>query len=342
MIIKQKNLLIIGPIPEPKGGVSIHITRLKNLLNKDLNINYIDESPIHKPEIFNIRSKNIFTYIKTLLWSDIVHIHSSVTFLRIMHLLVSKILFKKIIVTLHAFRYEKGLHVIFNKLFLKIADDIIVVNNKIPENLKLKNYIVKHAFIPPDLNTEQELPLDIKDWIHNQTEDGNTILAANAFRIDFYNGVDIYGIDLCINAMDTLINKHHLNISLIFTLASHAKSLEVFNRYQSLIRKKGLENHVLLIKHDVSFVKIIEKCDIVLRPTCTDGDALTVREALYLDKSIIASNIIERPPGTILFQNRNDEDLTSKIIDVVENKDRTTSSREPLSTYSDFYLNLYL
>jgi len=36
----------------------------------------------------------------------------------------------------------------------------------------------------------------------------------------------------------------------------------------------------MLIQADLSFVKLIEITDMVLRPTCTDGDALTVRKAL--------------------------------------------------------------
>lgn len=42
--------------------------------------------------------------------------------------------------------------------------------------------------------------------------------------------------------------------------------------------------------------------DCYIRFTATDGDSLAVREALYFNKKVIASNIVDRPEGVELVE----------------------------------------
>lgn len=63
-------------------------------------------------------------------------------------------------------------------------------------------------------------------------------------------------------------------------------------------------------------------CDMFIRPTNTDGDALSIREALTLKKPAIASNVCKRPEGTVLFENRNIDDLYSKTIRMIDNYEK--------------------
>ncbi len=57
---------------------------------------------------------------------------------------------------------------------------------------------------------------------------------------------------------------------------------------------------------------LFEYIDIFLRPTNTDGDSLSIREAIYSGIPTIASDIVERPFGTITFKNRVVSDLFEK------------------------------
>jgi len=339
---KRKNLLIVGPLPEPKGGVSIHIVRLTNLIQSHFNVRHIDESPDFKSGIFNLRSGNIFGYLRLLLWADIVHIHSGVTLLRLTHILAAALLFRKIIVTIHAFPHQKGHQTRINSLFLRLPNKVIVVNDEIPKLLYLHNFHIKPAFIPPNLASEPDLPANVSGWISSRKKADNTILAANAFRIDFYNGNDLYGIDLCIQSLRELVHNYNRKVSLIFVLSSLSKSKKYFNEYKALISKYALTDHIMLIQADLSFVKLVEITDMVLRPTCTDGDALTVREALFLGKPVIASDVVARPEGTMLFRNRDYKDMSSKILGVLDGQIQIHSHTFTPINYKDYYINLYL
>ena len=76
----------------------------------------------------------------------------------------------------------------------------------------------------------------------------------------------------------------------------------------------------------------------MVRATNKDGDAITIRESLYLKVPVVASDIVKRPAGTIVFKSRNLEDLYNKIeyalkmnVDVLYDKEN----------YFDLYDNIY-
>jgi hypothetical protein len=74
-----------------------------------------------------------------------------------------------------------------------------------------------------------------------------------------------------------------------------------------------------------------------LRPSNSDGDAISIREALYYKVPTIASNVIRRPKGTITFKNRNLQDLTFKTINVLKNYSIYKNKIENLSVKNNFH-----
>lgn len=338
----MKIITMIGPLPEPKGGVSIHIVRLGKLVGDQFHVQYIDESFIIKDEYFNIRSKNLYRYLRMLWNTDIVHIHSGVTLLRIIHLIAANVLLRKrSIVTLHAYEPRSVFEGKLNTVFLRLAHQVIVVSSEIRSRTGLRSAIIKAAFLPPDSTAEPALPSVITNWLSEARQSGKFLIGANAFRIDFHNGQDLYGIDLCLSLMKTLVHDLNIPVSLVFVVASLSKSERDFARYSQQILDWNLENNVLLTSADTSFVRLIEGLDLVVRPTCTDGDALTIREALYLGKPVIASDVVGRPTDTILFRNRDADDLKEKILSVISSNHPAAGNPEKLESYRDFYVNLY-
>ena len=62
---------------------------------------------------------------------------------------------------------------------------------------------------------------------------------------------------------------------------------------------------------------MFKKVNLSIRPTITDGDAISIREALYFNCEVIASDVVKRPEGTVYFKCRDIDDLyyqTSKIL----------------------------
>jgi len=338
----KKKILLIGPF-SAVGGVSIHIKRLSELLKNFFDFEFIDESPLKnkcKIEPYNIRSKNIGQYIKLVKNSDIIHIHTGVWWLRCVHIFSAFLLRKEIVVTIHSLSNLKNhFSILTTKIFLLLVDKTITVSDEVTKKITPKYKNIIPAFIPPVLEKEKELPLEVLEILEKSKE--NKIIVSNAFKLVEHNGEDLYGLDLIIDVA-RLIKEQNKRYKIIFIIASVTKNDKLYNHYCKLIKEDKLENIIYLIPYSISFVKLMQKSDLVIRATNTDGDALTVREAIYLDKPIIASNIAKRPIETILFQNRNSKDLFLKINQTLEQEDIKKNSESLINKNRKYYQDLYL
>lgn len=109
---------------------------------------------------------------------------------------------------------------------------------------------------------------------------------ASAMNYD-RKGNEIYGIKFLIDFLKN--SKCHLFVS------------DPSGDYSSFFRNADIEN-VDFITEQHSFYALIKQSDIVVRATSTDGDSLSVREALYAGKPVVATDCVDRPSGTILFK----------------------------------------
>lgn len=343
----KKRILLIGPYPPPYGGVSVHILRFKNLLKDKFDFSFIDESSLKKKEYFNLRSFNIYKYCKAVNNTEILFVHSGNLIVRIFHLFAGKIFSKKTILVLHGFT-SKPPKIIF--LFLgfiyRAADLVIAVNSDIKNRLKLpdRKCIIKEAFIPPIITDEPELPANITSLLCKHKKEGKIFVCANAFRLEIYENQDLYGLDLCIEVTKRLVEKK-VPLIFIFVVSSIEQNDELYFKNQKLIKELNLNENFFLIHEKLSFVKLMQESDIIVRPTNTDGDSLTIREALFLNKEILTSDVTERPIGVKLFQNRNINDFEIQLEKLLYGKNVNSFNSTENYNYlneelKDFYSNL--
>ena len=330
---KKVKIAIIGPYPPPYGGISIHIKRMKSYLEK----NYIECTVYNESRIVGyeniinvqpINSYRKFIFQIPFLKSNVLHFHS--INLKIRMLLGWYNFFgKKIILTIHGESLHDqlirlnfmGRYLLL--LSLKNLDKIICVNPRIKEGLldlgfNLKKIKVIPAFILPTFD-ETEIN-QLPEFFHKIRHKHKFLITANASRISFYNSKDLYGIDLSIELMKRLIDNGYKDIGFIYVIPDIG-DYDYFKKMQNLVKKYNLENNFHFYTEPVAYPAVINMCDLFIRPTNTDGDALSIREALTLKKPAIASDVCKRPKGTILFKNRNIEDLFIKITGVINNYD---------------------
>jgi glycogen(starch) synthase len=58
---------------------------------------------------------------------------------------------------------------------------------------------------------------------------------------------------------------------------------------------------------------VIKRSSVFLRPTTSDGDSISLREALHFNVPVVASDAAPRPDGSILFASRDQEDFICAI-----------------------------
>lgn len=339
-------ILQIGPYSYV-GGVSVHVKRLVFLLDKDCCFEYIDESPSNLTPngILNIRKRrDQLNILKLIRRQDVIHIHSGNWLFRIYFIFLSTIFQKNFVVTLHSYRI-KGYKKKVTEVLLRNAKLIIAVSEEIRESLSsrlLSNVLVKEAFLPPHIFSEPSLSKDLLDFIESFSKD-ITLVCANAFRLTKMGDYELYGLDQCIEVAEKS-KKEAFRIHIVFIIGTvKDEDLEYYNSFLKIIKNKELEELITVIPKSVSFIRLIQHCDIVLRPTLTDGDALTVREALFFKKPIIASDVVNRPLGTYLYKTGDSESLFEKIKKVSLLKESLDDKQNNVSieNYRRDYLNIY-
>ena len=304
---------LIGTYPPPYGGVSVHTQRLNEQLEKK--------------GFECITTKNAKRWVLKYFLNakeDIVHYHAYEPKSLLLFSLFSIVRKKKVIITFHSFMYNIKNIGLLHKFIFWIANRaniyFIAVGPQIKEKIISlgvgpENIEVIPSFIPPAVREGDisEIPQEVWDFINNHSP----IISANAFRISFYNDQDLYGIDMCID-LCAKMKQSHPKIGFVFCLPDIGDD-KYFEKLRQRIKEKQLEENFMFQTKACQFYPILLRSDIFVRPTNTDGFGVSIAEAIYFKVPAVASDVCQRPEGTILFRSRDIDDLTLKVKDVLDN-----------------------
>ena len=137
------------------------------------------------------------------------------------------------------------------------------------------------------------------------------LVTANAFQIAFHQGIDLYGLDMCIE-LTAKLKSDYPNIGFVFALANEKVNTQYLEKMKQRLRELHIKDNFFLLTGQKELWPLFKKADLMIRPTTTDGNAVSIAEALYFDCPAVASDVCDRPEGTILFKSRDLEDLYIK------------------------------
>jgi len=304
-------LLLCGPFPEPVGGVSIHLQRLMLALARSgrFAVRCVDEAAQRKANLYNVRSLRMLAYLRLMWWADLVHVQSSLTLFRVLHVLVARLMGCKVVLTLHSHRPRHPIEHVINQLICRLPHVVIAVNDQIRASVCPRALVIP-AYIAPAAD-EEWVPDDISVWIDGVRGEGRSLIVSNAYKLVRHEGQDLYGLDLLIDCFDDPAVRKAF--ALVFVVSSLAGCQAPFEHFQGVIRERGLERDILLVHRPMPFAGLLRRCDLSVRATNTDGDALSIRESLSYGKRTLASDCIVRPAGVELFETRNSAALAALI-----------------------------
>lgn len=327
---RDSKILIVGPYPPPLGGISVHLKRLeKNLTKKGYDVDLFDTNIRFNSKVKSL-SKIIkfLKLIKMVIISqyDIVHIQYLYRGYIFIFDLLRKLKGFKLFFTDHnprLFDNSTNFSLYFKKRFIRRLDYLILVADHILEkyiksNVKLpNNFLMKNAFLPPDLEEEDRIfrsySQETKYFIYRH----QPLIIANAWKIKFYKNMDLYGLDLCIELSGRL-KKNFPDFGFLFALANQYANVEYFMKMNDRINDLGIKENFHFMTDQKELWPLSKRADLSIRPTATDGDAISIRESLYFKCPVIASDIITRPEGTIVFKSRDIDELHIKAINILQ------------------------
>lgn len=180
------------------------------------------------------------------------------------------------------------------------------------------------AFLPPELAPEDRANVAAEVWAF--AESHRPLIAANG-KVAWYLGQDLYGLDMLVD-LSARLKGDHPRLGIVVCFWDHKPDDEPYLKsLRRMADERGVADRILFNTRSGAFVPVLQASDLLVRPTNTDGDAVSVREGLYLGKPVVASDAVERPVGVRVFRSRDAADLEAKVREVL--RSRSDGSAQP-------------
>lgn len=340
---------LVGPYPPPQGGISVHTKRLVETIYPTFNVEVLD--PYRTTEVAaewryypcgGNPLRRAWTLLRRLTAGrpDVRHfqVSSFKSFASIGGLLPKLNRGSTVTgVTIHSGSFPADFRVASEGGRKRIAeliaefDFVVAVNQEIADialcaGVPAERVFVVPAFIPtPYIPNEQSFP-DVAELKRG----GKKLILASGY------GLPLYGYHTLLDSIE--ISKDFSG-SILPILCMYNTYDENYTRSIE-VRVKKMGGKVFHNLSPEEFSTVLRRADLFVRPTDRDGDAVSVREALWYSIPVIASDAVPRPKGAILFRTSDSTDLSGKLLGVLDGSLETKPANQG-SAYSfdwcDFY-----
>jgi len=327
----NKIIEIWSTYPPPFGGVSVHSMRLFNNLKYKHNIIFKNfNGKTHSPEnnIFKVKCQliNVFTYLYKP--NRIIHIHSNrlgVWFLMILYPKSTKI-----IITIHNQNLKKNLSyyknillkIFFRKVSYIFINDIDFAKYLIDKyTIDTRKIIIVPAFIPPTEDESKPLQLEIESFLTRFQK----IVSSFASKLYTSEGKDVYGIEQIIEAF-SYINEIDKTVGLVLVIPIIEDQF-LFKKIINKINNYKLNEFVLIYNSYIpNAFDLWRRSNLFLRCTSSDIEGLSIKEALYFNVPVIASDVVKRPNGVHLYTYGDIKHLSILMYEILQSLDDQSHS----------------
>jgi len=322
---------VVGLFPGTTGGPSVYVHRLSDRLEEEgFEVRRQPAYPPGRKGLARVSpSLSRFIFHFRYLGGDLIHLNSRNWKLLLGVALISMVRRKKWIITIHGSfrrwpfrhgtgfpsRYVSGLAESMVKRALQTASTVAVVNRELfgvvagmgipPDRIR-----VTSPFIPPRaVDITNELPGDIARF----AEDHEPVLLSFG-SIVRAGDIDVYGVDLMIRALSSVkVSMPSVGLLLLINRIFPGEN-EYFRILKRSIKSRGLDRNVMICEALPTAAPLYPAGSVFLRPTSTDGDAISVRESLMAGLPVLASDASPRPRGTLTFKSRDADSFAAALM----------------------------
>lgn len=323
--IYHSRIAILGIFPPPFGGVSVHIKRVMDCFS--LQDNMLLFWPTEYKRSF------LPWYLIRLWWRLIVfrpkHVYYHSTYLRTSVIeLVTLIMLRRIMKYTFSIVDHDCRHLYKRRAFTKRwyqwvvqnSDGIICIGTPTLQsykdnNINAPNMSVEDAFIPPIERHEGLITATYPSSLTIFIKEHTPILLLSAAHLMRINTKDVYGIDFALQLLANIADEYP-DAGLIIGLPQVGDTV-YFQSLQKMMKKIGVIERIYILHGNKEIWPLFGRVDLFVRPTLTDGDSISVREALYFKVPVVASDIVQRPDKVHCFVTDNAKDaarVTKKVL----------------------------
>lgn len=301
------DVLLVGPYPPPFGGISAHVERVASTIQeRGLSVGIVNHfgGGGNDPLVIDGLRRSPWRYWRVLRRSEarIVHYHHS----RWSTLLAASLALRRsrgaTVATVHGRELEPFLGSrlpgvsLVTKRALKTFDVLIAVSVEVERSLGTIGPRVE--LIPAYLPVR-----DHGSQLSNAAEAflrGGTNLVTAVYRMSVdVQGRTIYGLETAIASFAALaLGRPDLRLAIFLASPPGPRESERLRRLVAQVRDDDIR-HRIGVFHGEPLTAAFASAAVYLRPTLTDGDAVSIREALAAGVPVVASDVVRRPPGVI-------------------------------------------
>ncbi|CAN5669607.1 glycosyltransferase family 4 protein [soil metagenome] len=327
------HILQLGPYPPPEGGINRNMLAIREeLQNNGHQCSIIATSKstkiLNEADVYHPRSSQELVKLLQKFNYDILHLHVGGEITKRVLGLVAVCAFfgrGRSVLTIHSGGYptsKEGLAAKRNSIrgaIFRRFEKIITVNSLIAEvfekyGIAKEKIKVVYPFVHRNPDPAVEIPKQLKDFAENHSPFLLTVCLLE----------DTYDLFMQFDAFGKVLEKFPEAGLLIVG----SGSLE--NDLKAAIASKNYADKIFLagdVEHKIT-LHLINKADILLRTTKFDGDAIAVREALFLETPVIATDNGLRPAGVNLIPIHDAGALVDQI-EKIASGERETKTEKP-------------
>lgn len=340
------HVLQLGPYPPPEGGINRNMLAIRNeLLKNGHRCSIIATSRSSKvtpePDVYHPRSAFAVLRLLFKIKYDVLHLHVGGDISkRVLGLIfICGVLGgRKNVFTLHSGGYplsKEGQAAKKNSLrafLFRRFRQIIAVNPLIADvferyGVEKEKIRIIYPFVHQTPDSNVQVPQNLNDFA---VQHSPFLLTVGLLEPE-------YDLFMQIDAMGTVLETLTGAGLMIVGSGSLEEQLK-----QSIAEKPYAEKILLTgdVEHKIT-LHLINDCDILLRPTLFDGDAISIREALFLDTPVIATDNCMRPEGVRLMPVHDVDALIENIKDLAKSEGKPKLVRAEEKENILEVLNLY-
>ena len=326
-------LALVGIYPPPYGGVAVSLMRLLPYLDA-AGIDYVvyntGRSRTDHPRICDV-GWSWRWMVRMLLFSR----HRAIQFstsrwqARVFAALINLLRGTRVVIYARgyslpdSFFRARGLQRRLVRWTLRHTDRVFATNADLKERIAAMGYARERIdtvppFIPPP---DPPRAADIPDEVRRFCADKGPVLVANGAFV-LVNGADVYGLRAMADLVERLLPQFpRLAVVVYMRRGAHSAQGE-FQDLADRLQSPPLRDHLRLHDSSGDFLPVLAIADVFLRPTTTDGDANSIREALQFGVPVVASDVVPRPEGCRLYSGGTASALAEATADVLSNLER--------------------
>jgi glycosyltransferase involved in cell wall biosynthesis len=179
--------------------------------------------------------------------------------------------------------------------------------------------------------------------------DSGRVLVVAAYGVQFLDdGREVYGLDMVAQAFTSLArDRQDLRLAIFLARRQPGpKPRRHLARLQRRLEQAGLRDRALIV-FGLPLLPALRSNVVFVRPTRAEGDAVSVREAQSAGLPVVASDVVPRPPGVVVFPTDDVAKLCEAlhvVLDDPHHPSRVSTSRNaelPAEPFSDALIRLY-